>query len=319
MKMMDNKKPVVCLGIMVADVVGRPVTSFPDKGRLVLVDDMRLHTGGCAANAAIGLARLGIAVEVIGKVGNDAFGDFLRSQLEKHHVGTAGVRRDITTGTSATMVMVHPDGERSFVHYLGANAKLLPGDIDFGLIEKSAILHFAGFFVLPGMDGPPSVALLQKTRAAGVTIFLDTVWDAAGRWMPLLAPCLPLIDYFVPSLAEAQKLTGLERPEDVGRALIDRGVGVVALKMGADGCLVMTRKGEKIRIPAYRVSVVDATGAGDAFAAGFIAGVWLGWPLEQTARLANAVGALCVTEAGASGGIRSLPETLEFMKSNLNV
>jgi len=316
---MDNKKPVVCLGIMVADVVGRPVTSFPDRGQLVLVDDMRLHTGGCAVNAAIGLARLGVPVEVIGKVGNDAFGDFLRAQLKKHHVGTTGVRRDRATGTSATMVMVLPDGERSFVHYLGANAKLLPGDIDFGLIKKSAVLHFAGFFVLPGMDGPPTAALLQKTRAAGVTVFLDTVWDAAGRWMQLLAPCLPLIDYFVPSLAEAQKLTGLDRPEDVGRALLDRGVGVIALKMGSDGCLVMTGKGEKIRIPAFRVSVVDATGAGDAFAAGFITGVRLGWPLERTARLANAVGALCVTAAGASAGIRSLPETLKFIESNPDI
>jgi sugar/nucleoside kinase (ribokinase family) len=319
MKMMDNKKSVVCLGIMVADVVGRPVKSFPDTGKLVLVDDMRLHTGGCAVNAAIGLARLGIPVEVIGKVGRDAFGDFLLTQLERYKVGTTGVRRDPTTGTSATMVMVHPDGERSFVHYLGANAKLFLGDIDFGQIERSAILHFAGFFVLPGLDGQPTVALLKKTRAAGVTIFLDTVWDASGRWIELLAPCLPLIDYFVPSLGEAQKLTGLDRPEDVGRALLDRGVGVVALKMGAEGCLVMTGKGEKIRIPAFRVSVVDATGAGDAFAAGFIAGVWHDWPLEQTARLANAVGALCVTEAGASGGIRSLPETLEFMKSNINI
>jgi len=319
MKIIDKKNPVVCLGIMVADIVGRPVKSFPDAGKLVLVDDMGLHTGGCAANAAIGLAKLGIPVEVIGKVGNDAFGDFLLAQLEQHKVGTKGVRRDPTTGTSATMVMVHPDGERSFVHYLGANARLLPGDIDFGLIKEASILHFAGSFVLPGMDGQPTVALLQKTRAAGVTIFLDTVWDATGRWIELLAPCLPLIDYFVPSLGEAQKLTGLDHPEDVGRALLDRGVGVVALKMGNEGCLVMTGKGEKLRIPAFRVIVVDATGAGDAFAAGFIAGVWHDWPLEQTARLANAVGALCVTEVGASAGIRSLPKTLEFMGSNLNI
>jgi sugar/nucleoside kinase (ribokinase family) len=316
---MVHKKSVVCLGIMVADIVGRPVKFFPDAGKLVLVDDMGLHTGGCAANAAIGLAKLGIPVEVIGKVGNDAFGDFLLTQLKSHKVGTKGVQRDPTTGTSATMVMVRPDGERSFVHYLGANARLLPGDIDFGLIKKSSILHFAGSFVLPGLDGEPTVALLRKTRAAGVTIFLDTVWDASGRWMQILAPCLPLIDYFVPSLGEAQKLTELNRPQDVGRALLDRGVGVVALKMGAEGCLVMTGKGEKLRIPAFRVSVVDATGAGDAFAAGFIAGVWHDWPLERTARLANAVGALCVTEAGASAGIRSLPETLEFMGSNLNI
>jgi len=130
-----------------------------------------------------------------------------------------------------------------------------------------------------------------------------------------LEPCLSYVDYFVPSLAEAQALTGLNDPHDVARALLDRGVGVVGLKMAADGCLVMTRAGETLHVPAFEVKVVDATGAGDAFAAGFIAGVWQGWTLEQTARLANAVGALCVTGVGAAGAVRSLEETIAFMES----
>jgi sugar/nucleoside kinase (ribokinase family) len=133
--------------------------------------------------------------------------------------------------------------------------------------------------------------------------------------MDLLGPCLPHVDCFVPSLTEAQALTGLDAPQDVARALLDRGVGTVGLKMGADGCLVVTAAGESLRAPAFEVDVIDATGAGDAFAAGFIAGVWRGWPLERAARLANAMGALCVTGLGAAGGVRSLPETLAFMES----
>jgi sugar/nucleoside kinase (ribokinase family) len=85
--------------------------------------------------------------------------------------------------------------------------------------------------------------------------------------------------------------------------------------MGMDGCLVMSGEGQVIRVPAFQVDVMDATGAGDAFAAGFIAGVWQGWPIEKTARFANAVGALCVTGLGASGGVRSLSETLSFMEN----
>jgi sugar/nucleoside kinase (ribokinase family) len=85
--------------------------------------------------------------------------------------------------------------------------------------------------------------------------------------------------------------------------------------MGADGCLVTTSAGDSLRVPAFEVDVIDATGAGDAFAAGFIAGVWNGWSLEETARLANAVGALCVTGLGATGGVSSLPETLGFIES----
>ncbi|MFQ5857668.1 MAG: carbohydrate kinase family protein [Anaerolineae bacterium] len=307
--------PIVCLGIMVADLVGRPVQVLPDPGRLVLVDEMSLHTGGCAVNAATALAKLGMPVEVIGKVGSDPIGDFLVRELDCREIRTRGVSRDPEVGTSATMVMVDPDGERRFVHYIGANARLTLDDVDFTMIEGASILHVAGALVLPGIDGEPTARLLRRAQSAGVITFLDTVWDDTGRWMELLGPCLPHVDYFVPSLAEAQALTDLNEPEEVARALLDEGVGTVALKMDVDGCLATTEAGELLRMPAFAVEAVDATGAGDAFAAGFIAGVWQGWPLDRTARLANAVGALCVTGVGATGGVRSLPETLAFMES----
>ena len=134
--------------------------------------------------------------------------------------------------------------------------------------------------------------------------------------MKLLEPSLQYIDYFIPSLPEAQAIVSLDEPGEVARTLIDdHGVGTVALKMGADGCLVMAAEKDTIRLPAFEVEVVDATGAGDAFAAGFIAGVWHGWSLERTARFASAVGALCVTGVGASGGVRSLAETVDFMET----
>ncbi|MBN1657339.1 MAG: sugar kinase [Anaerolineae bacterium] len=305
---------IVCMGIVVADVVGRPLRAVPEPGRLVLVDEMALHTGGCALNSATALARLGLPVDVVGKVGADAFGDFLLAEMDRRGIGRAGVQRDPDMGTSATMVMVEPDGERRFVHYIGANARLALDDVDSSTLEGASILHVAGALVLPGLDGEPMAALLDQARAAGVVTFLDTVWDDTGRWMELLGPSLPHVDYFVPSLAEAQALTGLDDPVDVAQVLLARGVGIVALKMGGDGCLVVTQAGEMWRVPAYKVDVVDATGAGDAFAAGFIAGVWLGWPLDRTARLANALGALCVTGAGATGNVASLDETLAFME-----
>jgi sugar/nucleoside kinase (ribokinase family) len=211
------------------------------------------------------------------------------------------------------MVMVDPDGERRFVHYMGANARLTLEDIDLEMIRTATILHVGGALVLPGIDGDPTAWLLKEAHAAGVVTFLDTVWDDTGRWMEVLAPCLLHLDYFIPSLPEAQAITGQEDVVDVARALLDRGVGTVALKMGADGCLVATQGSEMFHLPAYEVEVVDATGAGDAFAAGFIAGVWHGWSLEKTAQLANAVGALCVTGVGALGGARSFSETLHFM------
>jgi sugar/nucleoside kinase (ribokinase family) len=298
---------------MVADLVARPVTSFPRP--LTLVEGMSLHTGGCAVNTAVALAKLGLPAEVIGKVGQDALGDFLVRELDRHGVGTAGVRRDARLGTSATMVLVSPEGERSFIHYLGANADLIPEDIDTEIVRRASILHVAGALVLPGLDGPPLARILENARSAGVVTFLDTVWDASGRWMELVGPSLPHVDFFVPSIAEARRLAGLDRPEEIARFLLDRGVGTVALKMAEAGCYVADRQGREIHAPAFRVEVVDSTGAGDAFAAGFMAGVLNGWPLERTAAFANAMGALGITAMGASAGLRTFDETVAFMES----
>jgi sugar/nucleoside kinase (ribokinase family) len=313
--MTTMKDPVACLGILVADVVGRPMQALPEPGRLVLVDEMGLYTGGCAVNAATALVNLGLPVEVIGKVGSDPFGDYIVDVMQERGIGTRGVKRDPETGTSTTMVMVDPDGERRFVHFIGANAKLTKEDIDLQLVAGASILNIGGSLVLPGIDGEPTADLLRYAQSNGVITFLDTVWDDTGRWMALLEPSLPYIDYFIPSLPEAQAIVGLQGPQEVAQALLNHGPKVVGLKMGSDGCLVMNEEGETIQFPAYDVQVVDATGAGDAFAAGFIAGVWLGWPLDKTVRFASAVGALCVTGVGASGGVRSLQETLRFMEN----
>ena len=311
---MGNQNPVVCLGIMVADVLGKPLKSIPEPGRLVLVEEMSLHTGGCAVNTATALASLGVPVEIVGKVGSDPFGEFLLSELINRGIGVEGVTKDKTTGTSATMVMVDPDGERRFVHYIGANAKLTIEDVDTDLFIGKSILHIAGSLVLPGIDGESTAKLLRSARAKGLITFLDTVWDDTGRWIQLMKPCLPYIDFFVPSLPEAQEITHLDDPIDVARSLIKDGVGTVGLKMGPEGCLVMNQDGEIIRYPAFPVRVVDATGAGDAYAAGFITGIWNGWKLEKTALFANAVGAMCVTGLGASGGVSTMKDTQEFIE-----
>lgn len=305
---------VVCLGILVADVLGKPVDEYPGRGKLVLVDQMELHTGGCAANTGVSLAKIGVDTGIIGKVGADGFGDFIVSQIERHGMDARGVVRDPDTATSATMVMVHGDGERSFIHYLGANATLVESDVNFDLMRGAKILHIAGSFLMPAIDGQPTANVLRKAQEMGITTSLDTAWDSRGRWMELLAPCLPYMDYFVPSIEEARMVTGKHDPADVAKVLMDRGVKVVGLKMGEDGCYIRSA-GAEVRIPKFDVDAVDACGAGDAFAAGFLTGVVKGWDLEMTGRFANAVGALCVTAIGATTGIKSLEETLAFMEA----
>ena len=304
---------IVCVGILVADVVGKPVDSLPGRGKLQLVDQMELHTGGCAANTGVALAKIGVSTGLIGMVGADGFGDYIVRAMERHGLDTTGIARSDRVNTSATMVMVHGDGERSFLHYFGANAELSLADINFDLIRNARIVHVGGSLLMPALDGQPTADLLRQARAAGVTTSLDTAWDSRGRWMELIGPCLEHLDYFVPSIEEARMLTGRHEPEDVAADIVERGVGTVALKMGAEGCYI--RSGQsRLRIPVFSVEVIDALGAGDAFAAGFLTGVLQGWDLEKTGRFATAVGALSVTALGATTGIRPLEETLRFME-----
>lgn len=303
---------VVCLGILVADCVGKPIEGMPERGKLALVDNMELHTGGCASNTGTALAKIGIDAAIIGKVGNDGFGDFMVNELSKYGSDCSGIVRDEVTHTSATMVMVHGDGERSFIHYIGANATLTEQDVDFDVVKRGKILHVAGTFLMPSFDGQPTANVLKKAKGLGVTTSLDTAWDSRGNWMKLLEPCLPYVDYAVPSIEEARMCTGKDEPSDVADVFLDKGVKTVALKMGDQGCYIKNKDIE-LRIPIYKVDAIDAVGAGDAFAAGFLTGIVNGWDLLRTGKFANAVGAFCVTALGATTGIKDLKTIEDFI------
>lgn len=305
---------VACVGILVADVVGKPIDRLPAHGTLSLVERMELHPGGCAANTGLALAKLGVDTAILGKVGQDGFGDFLLRRFTECGIDTRGLARDASCATSATMVLVHSDGERSFLHYFGANAAYSLDDVDFSCVLASKIVHLAGALVMPSLDGAPAAELLRRARDGGAITALDTVWDATGRWMERLAPALPYVDYMLPNLEEARMLAGgREDPADIASYLLDLGPRVVALKMGAQGAYVRTRDGDELRVPAYEVAAVDALGAGDAWVAGFLAGLNAGWDLLHCAELGNAVGACCVQALGATTGVLSLTDTQDFM------
>lgn len=300
---------VVCLGILVADVVGKPIDRMPDRGELRAVERIELHSGGCAANTGGALAKLGIQTEIIGKVGRDGLGDFLIDTLSRAGAGVRGVVRDPSAPTAATMVLVDSAGERSFLTSSGANATFHLGDIDWEIALSAPILHIAGPFLMDRYMGDQNAEVLKRAKAAGLTTTLDSVWDATGRWMDVLAPCLPYLDYALPSLEEARKLTGREKPSEIAKVFLDAGVQVVGIKLGEQGAYVATRNGDELNVPALPVPVTDTLGAGDAWAAGFLCGLVRGWDLAKTLRFANATGACCVQALGATTGIRSFEDT----------
>jgi sugar/nucleoside kinase (ribokinase family) len=299
---------VVCLGILVADAIARPVDDLPPRGALELVEEISLHAGGCALNTASVLVRLGLEAAVVGKVGADPFGDFILQLLDERGVDRRGVLQDSAVSTSATVVLVDSAGERTFLHLPGANGRLTREELDEDALFSGRALHVAGALVMPELDGSPTAGVIEEAKARGLTTSLDTVWDATGRWERLL-PSLPHLDLFVPSLAEGSAISHEPEPESVAAWLRERGVGTVALKLGAEGCFVASEEFEGF-VAAPAVEAIDGTGAGDAFAAGLLFGHLAGWPLERAAALANAAGALAATAVGAVEGVRGLEETL---------
>ncbi len=305
---------VLSLGIYVTDVLGRPIDQFPEKGKLVLFDELEIHAGGCANNTAIVLARLGISAGAMGKVGTDAFGDLILKTLIDNGVDTAGMQQDTSASTSFTFVAVASDGERTFYHYIGANGELCEVDLNWEVIKRAKILHIAGALVMPRFDGAPMANVLREAKSLGITTSLDTAYDATGKWLETLEPCLPYVDMFMPSIVEAQLLTGISDAREITQFLRSRyDIHTIAIKMGEDGSYVSTPEREHFA-SVYPVNAVDATGAGDAYVAGFLAGTLMGWDLKATAELASATGAACVTAIGTTAGIQNLEETLKIRR-----
>jgi sugar/nucleoside kinase (ribokinase family) len=299
---------VVCLGILVADAIARPVDELPDRGSLGLVDEISLHGGGCALNTASAVVRFGLSAGVVGKVGDDALGGFVLSLLDARGIDRRGVLTDPAVATSASVVLVDSSGERTFLHLPGASKSLRAEELDRSQLFAGRALHLAGALVLEELDGEPAAELLAEAKSRGLVTSLDTVWDATGRWERVL-PLLPHVDLFAPSLPEGRAITREHEPAAVADWLRARGVGAVVLKCGDSGCYA-SGDGFEGAVRAFPVAAVDGTGAGDAFVAGLLYGRLAGWGLERSARFANAVGAFATTAIGAVEGVRGLEETL---------
>lgn len=305
---------IVCIGILVADLVGGPLLKYPAKGQLITVEDMSLHTGGCAANTGIALSRLGIKTGVIGKVGSDGLGDFIVNALKREAIDIKGIARSQKDNTSSTMVIVDKDGERSFIHNIGANADFGIKDINFDLLKNCKIAHIAGSFLMPQFDGKQTKECLEKLKKHGIKTSVDTAWDSTGKWLKIIEQSLPFIDIFIPSIDEARLISGKDTLKEMAEFFMEYGVKTVVIKMGDKGSYAKD-KDKELYIPPFKVEAKDTTGAGDSFVAGFLAGVVHGFPLEKSLELGNAVGAMCVTQFGASAGIKSFDETLQFIKN----
>lgn len=299
---------VVVAGLAVVDILGRPVSParLPKRGGLQLIDSITMATGGNVANYGIDLAKLGFRVGAITRVGDDEFGRFVLRHLADHGIETTGVIVDGRRQTSSTFVAISRDGERTFLHTRGCLVQFGARDVldHLSMIRRSSILAFGYLGLLPECERDLPGLFATVRKETGVRILLDT--GGNPRKQPrLLKAVLPHVNFFLPSFDEAVALTGRTTPEAIVRSCRAAGAaGVVGIKLGARGAYV-DADGTAAYIPARRVRrVVDATGAGDAFVAGFIAATLRGTDPFEAARFGNIVAADCVTAIGASTAVR---------------
>ena len=294
---------VVCAGVIVADVL----VQGADEGvfrRDITRLPVRLMPGGDACNQAADLAALGVETELLGKVGADGVGDVILAELRRRGVKAERIVRTEKAPTSVSVVLIRPDGERSFIGTKdGTNSMLQGEDFDLEALSGAKIFSLGSLYGSRALTGELAGALLRAAKEAGCFTVSDMMH---GDRFPLedAEKALIYVDLLLANSEEARALTGAESDEAAARILRQAGAKNVLIKQGAKGCLLL--EGECFTaVEGFAAKAVDGTGAGDALAAGMIAGLLEGKPLVECARLGCACGAAAVEQVGAFGAVRS--------------
>ncbi|GII51793.1 sugar kinase [Planotetraspora thailandica] len=283
------------------DVLARPVESIPEGQDTHLVEQMRITAAGAAAGTAVDLAKIGVPVASLGAVGDDELGDFLIMVMRNRGVDVAGIVRKPGEQTAASILPIRPDGGRPSFHVPGANLGLSLADIDQERVTAAQVVHLGGMDVTWGLHDPAFFDLVDKAREGGTAVTMDLLSNMADL-MPAVRAFLPHVDYFLPNEEQALLLTGAATVEEAAAALLAEGPRGVLITLGAEGSLVATEEG-LTRVPALDVPVVDTTGCGDAYCAGFVAGLIEGRDVVGAARLGTAVAARVAGGLGSDAGL----------------
>ena len=288
----------IAMGVHVLDVLVRPVEAIPEGQGGQLVDEIRITAAGSAGGAALVLARLGADVQSAGAIGTDPAGDMLLGLLERDGVDTSLLLRRDDVQTSASVLPIRPNGDRPAFHVVGANATYGPDDAPWDEIAAADNLHLGG---PEFMGGEAAAKILSHARGHGTTTSADVLAPGDPGLLEWLGDALPELDYLLPNDEQVLGFTGADDLEAGCRTLVERGVGCVAATCGADGVLIVDADGAE-RVPAFEVDVVDTTGCGDAFSAGFLRGLALGRERRDAAVLGCAAAAMVAQGLGTDYG-----------------
>lgn len=299
-------------GILVADHLCSPIDHLPRAGELLLAEELPLAIGGCASNVAMGLARLGVSVGVVGRVGRDPFGRFIRDTLAASGVGVDGIREVEGVGTSGTLIINVQGEDRRFIHTLGANGVFRVEDIELEQVARAKVLYVGGYLLMARFDHQPLAELFRQARARGVKTVLDVVLPGPGDHWRRLEDVLAHTDVFLPNTDEAAIITGLKDPLEQAERFRSAGAACVCITCGGAGTIVLA-DGLRVRAGVYPMPFIGGTGAGDAFDAGYIAGLLSGQDTLGCLKWGSALGASCVRAIGATESLFTREELLAFV------
>lgn len=288
---------VLVVGMHVLDVLVRPVDEIPAGQGTTLVEDIRMTAAGTAGGTALTLAKLGASVRSAGAIGDDATGDMLLSLLVKAGINPSGLVRRPGTATSASVLPIRPNGDRPSLHLLGANLTYTAADLQEEALTWATHVHLGA----PELIGDEAVEILRRAKAAGATTSADLVAPGEMLSLEAIAPALAHLDWFLPNDEQLLGLTGVEDLVAAAQQVVQAGPDVVAVTCGGEGALVVTDSSVD-RVPAFAIEVVDTTGCGDAFSAGFVTAMALGRPAVEAAVLGSAAAALVAQGLGSDHG-----------------
>ncbi|MEA2537744.1 MAG: hypothetical protein QOF11_1978 [Chloroflexota bacterium] len=303
--------------ILIVDPAAQPAFGQVET----IVEAIRMEIGSSSAIAACGAARLGLRTAFVGVVGDDPFGRFMLDALDRAGIDLSGCRIDPTIPTGATAILTH-GADRASMTALGAIDRLRADDIPRELLVAARHLHVGSTYLQPALaaDLPE---LFAEARSLGLTTSFDCNWDPSETWGAEIDALMREADLFLPNMEEARRITGRTAAPAAAGELIRRATQgrepgrpfTLAVKHGAGGAVAMrgSWEYEVAEAAVLPVELVDATGAGDSFDAGFLYGTLADWPLRDTLELAIACGSLSVR---AVGGTAAQP-TLEAAREAL--
>ncbi|MDR3111461.1 MAG: carbohydrate kinase family protein [Planctomycetaceae bacterium] len=308
----------ICNGILFADVACFPISHIPAAGELLTTERIELNLGGCAANVAFDLARLGVSVAVAGCVGDDAFSDFIVRAISLPTINVDFLQHSPQNCPGTAIHINVRNEDRRFICTTGANDNFVFDDKLIKFItsetkrDERKILYLGGFFMLRSLENEQTPRILQAARDNGWQVMLDVVLNGDRPYWQLLEPLLPFADFFMPNENESEAVTGLKKPSEQAKRFLDAGAKAVLITQGENGVTYFDEH-ETFHTDIFNMEYVSGSGSGDAFCAGLIAGLLDGQNIEESIRWGSAVGASSVRGVSTTATVFNREELMEFL------